>query len=621
MTAGINVTVSSTAAGVNVSGGTAATIAVSTGVGTAGTSVAITVSGGIGPAGFITAPGSATNAFGVFQLTAGNGITISTSAAQFQIASYGTASLGSYAPVQSVAGRTGTVTLVAGDITAGTFATARIPALSYTTLSNVPTSFAPSSHTHDASEVAAGTLAVARIPTISYTALSNVPTTFTPATHTHSQAQVLPAQAGYAGPLVTDGTTAAWTSRYSIVSPVIVQGSGVAISRDTAAGTISIAYAGGTSGLSVGTATPQQLGTPSAGTSSNASREDHVHQLPTISYTALSNVPTRFSPDTTIANVVSVNGITGTPTIVAGSNVTVTTAASSITISAAAGGTGGGGSFSWSSVPASVTATGSAGSLAYDSSYLYVATGTNFWRRAGLSTWNGDSQFSNVALLLHLDGANGSTTITDSSSGARAFTAYGNAAISTAQSKYGGASLYCDGTGDYIERNIYGVSDLSWNTIEHTVEFWLRTSSTQQYTCLFYRGRSGVSSAYDYVININNVSASAGDLALYSLGLGGSALTSSTGGYNDGAWHHVAVVRDASNSIRMYIDGVQRASLSYSMTESYSSNSDSIIRIGKDGALTNRDYNGYIDDLRITRACRYPSGTTFTPATAAFPDF
>jgi hypothetical protein len=556
----INVVISSTAAGVSVSGGT---------------SVAITVGGGIGPAGFLVAPGTATNAFGTFQLTAGDGITISTSAAQFQISSYGTAAVSSLAPVQSVAGRVGAVSLQASDVTAGTFAIARIPAISYTALANVPATFSPSAHTHsttdvvaftaaasaaapvqsvqsrtgaivltraditaaaevhthstadvvgltaafsqvghthdaaavisgvldiarvpvigytalsgipaefapsahthgttdvvgltaafsqlghthDASDVASGTLDVARIPVIGYTALSGVPSSFAPDAHTHSTTDIvsftaaasasapvqsvagrtgaislaaadvagladvatsgsytslsdvpatfapsshthstgditgyqgLPAQAGYAGPLVTDGTNATWTSRYSIVSPVLVQGAGMSFVRDTAAGEITIAFAGGTSGLAVGSLTPLALGVAAAGSSGNASREDHVHQLPTviditaaaaihthdaaavtsgtldigriptIGYTALSGVPVSFTPSThthdaaaiasgTIdaarlpATVSALNALTGGITIAAGANVTVSTASSTITI--AAGGGGGG---------------------------------------------------------------------------------------------------------------------------------------------------------------------------------------------------------------------------------------------------------------------------------------
>jgi hypothetical protein len=55
-------------------------------------------------------------------------------------------------------------------------------------------------------------------------------------------------------------------------------------------------------------------------------------------------------------------------------------------------GSGGGGSgLSWSSVPASATAAGTAGSIAYDGNFLYIAVGSNQWERAALSTWTSDA--------------------------------------------------------------------------------------------------------------------------------------------------------------------------------------------------------------------------------------
>jgi hypothetical protein len=40
-----------------------------------------------------------------------------------------------------------------------------------------------------------------------------------------------------------------------------------------------------------------------------------------------------------------------------------------------------------SQTPASAAATGTAGTIAWDSSYIYVCTGTNQWKRAAISTW------------------------------------------------------------------------------------------------------------------------------------------------------------------------------------------------------------------------------------------
>jgi hypothetical protein len=308
-----------------------------------------------------------------------------------------------------------------------------------------------------------------------------------------------------------------------------------------------------------------------------------------------------------------------------GSSILVPTAAfpdsADLTVPVTITGSGGGGGsgLSWSSVPASATASGTAGQIAYDGSYFYVAVGSNQWERAALSTWATDPSFSNVSLLLHMDGLG--SAFVDSSGTPKTITTSGNATQSAAQSVFGGRSAYFDGSGDSIQTPTVGQSALQFSNQLHTVEFWFRTNSTTQYTCLFYRGREGVEAAYDYVININNVSSSSGDIYLFSLGLGGAALGSSINGLNDNNWHHLAVCRDSGNVIRMYIDGVQRASMTYDMTQSYSANSDSIIRIGRDGVLTGRDFIGNIDELRITTGvCRYPNGTTFTPPTAPFPD-
>ena len=64
-----------------------------------------------------------------------------------------------------------------------------------------------------------------------------------------------------------------------------------------------------------------------------------------------------------------------------------------------------------------------------------------------------EQYFDNVELLLHLNGSNGSTTFTDSSSNGLTVTRGGNVTISTAQAKFGGASAVFDGSGDYPTAN------------------------------------------------------------------------------------------------------------------------------------------------------------------------
>lgn len=40
-----------------------------------------------------------------------------------------------------------------------------------------------------------------------------------------------------------------------------------------------------------------------------------------------------------------------------------------------------------STVPSSASDTGIAGEIAYDSSYIYICTATNTWKRVGIATW------------------------------------------------------------------------------------------------------------------------------------------------------------------------------------------------------------------------------------------
>ena len=100
------------------------------------------------------------------------------------------------------------------------------------------------------------------------------------------------------------------------------------LTRDTAAGSITVAFAGGTSGIVVSSATPQPLGVASSGASGDASRADHVHVMP--SAADVGAAAASHSHD----YVRVLNGLTGTITIAGGTGVTVSTASSSITIAA-----------------------------------------------------------------------------------------------------------------------------------------------------------------------------------------------------------------------------------------------------------------------------------------------
>jgi hypothetical protein len=219
-----------------------------------------------------------------------------------------------------------------------------------------------------------------------------------------------------------------------------------------------------------------------------------------------------------------------------------------------------------------------------------------------------DPQFGSVSLLLHGDGTNGSTTITDNSPTPKTVTAVGNAQISTTQSKFGGSSIAFDGTGDYLTVPADAGFAFNGNTENFTIEFWS-----------YYTGpSSGVNNA-QIVGNLPPTSSVGGSGAwliatqgnnyrwFTSLGQGGFDMT-----LTPNQWEHVAVVCNSA-AIKMYVNGIGSP---WTMTSNINYFAIAPLAIG---AFNNAFLTGYIDDLRITKGvARYTAN--FTPPTAPFPD-
>lgn len=223
-----------------------------------------------------------------------------------------------------------------------------------------------------------------------------------------------------------------------------------------------------------------------------------------------------------------------------------------------------------------------------------------------------DPDFSSVSLLLHGDGINGSTTIVDSSLSPKRVTAVGNAQISTAQSKFGGASIAFDGNGDYLSISS-GISDFDFPSGDFTIEFWFYQNNAANAVFVSKGGGSGSWSDADghyYLLHVEN-----GFLyAQYHIS-GNNLVTLSTASPPATQWHHFAFCR-SGNTIAAYLNGTTFGSSTSALSEPSTNN---LFRIGF--GVANQNYlNGYIDDLRITKGvARYTSN--FTPPTAPFPNF
>lgn len=83
-------------------------------------------------------------------------------------------------------------------------------------------------------------------------------------------------------------------------------------------------------------------------------------------------------------------------------------------------------------------------------------------------------------------------------------------------------------------------------------------------------------------------------------------------------WQHIAVTRDALDNIRIFMDGVEVASGTYTGTlGGADSNGDAKLNIAIGVAVQLDDFLTYLDQIRVTRRCRYTAA--FTPPDAPFP--
>jgi len=185
----------------------------------------------------------------------------------------------------------------------------------------------------------------------------------------------------------------------------------------------------------------------------------------------------------------------------------------------------------------------------------------------------------------------------------------GNAQISTSVKKYGTGSLAFDGSGDYLAAPQTVNTD--FGTGDFTVEFWANWASASSSSTLVCKWGLGSSNQYAWLINYNT----SGNLWFYT-GDSGSPGSLFTFGFTPttSTWYHIAFTRSGS-SLRCFVNGTQAGS-----TETTTSNMSAVqgTFVGNN-PNSSTYFNGYIDDLRITKGyARYTAN--FTAPTATFSD-
>ena len=180
----------------------------------------------------------------------------------------------------------------------------------------------------------------------------------------------------------------------------------------------------------------------------------------------------------------------------------------------------------------------------------------------------------------------------------------GNAQISTAVVKYGSGSMFFDGTGDYLVTPSSPVNTLGSG--DFTIEFWAYPSNT--------------SAGYRALVSSENYNGTTGGWSTYQNGtaievwLTSGQVINATSVLTATTWQHIALSR-ASGTVRLFVNGTSVASASSSAEWT-----GQRIFIG-DNNVSGTDYffNGYLDDIRITRGYARYTGN-FTPQTSQWQD-
>jgi len=151
-----------------------------------------------------------------------------------------------------------------------------------------------------------------------------------------------------------------------------------------------------------------------------------------------------------------------------------------------------------------------------------------------------------------------------------------------------------------------------------TVEGWVkRTSDTGGYETFFSDADSGYGQVAIGVFvdggNTDCGSPSDQFAWAYTKTGGGWFLQCSGVTADLNVWHHIAVTRDASNTARMFVDGVLKATTTNTAAALATTG---FFGIGEAGDAVTEFFPGRLDEIRISNVARYTS--TFTPQTSNF---
>lgn len=215
-------------------------------------------------------------------------------------------------------------------------------------------------------------------------------------------------------------------------------------------------------------------------------------------------------------------------------------------------------------------------------------------------TPNTDPYFSNVVLLLHGDGSNGGTTISDNSSYNRTPSSLVNTITSSDQTLFGQNTIKSQ-TSSILE---YATSIDFAKTDTWTLEFWIYPTSNSG---SYFVGRSGLSygatGGNPLGITLNNWGTTGG--------------TTMSGYITINSWNYVVFTQNVS-SYSTWINGTRTQNDNDGSAGSGSAEALGILNVAARNDLPS--FEGYMSEFRYTQGVSRYSGATIPLQTAPWPN-
>lgn len=227
----------------------------------------------------------------------------------------------------------------------------------------------------------------------------------------------------------------------------------------------------------------------------------------------------------------------------------------------------------------------------------------------------GDGIDEYTVLMLHFNGADGSSNIVDDSSSNHAVTAVGGAQIKTDQYKFGeGSGYFSSAAASYL--TLADSEDFNFAGGDFTVDCWVRLNSLPTgdwSTDFFICDQFFPSRGWGLGIQPSQI--------FFGWSTDGSNVRSHTcpWSFTVGTWYHVAVVRNGA-ILKIFVNGTQIGTDGNIGTDIIYNSTTPNFHIGA-GHYTDYHaigfFNGYIDELRISKGmARWTSD--FAPPTSEY---